>query len=93
MIIFLFFPWKELLKYSTLFETGIGVDSDNAVPISHPNTYYVDVGMASQIFYLEKSPFSKNRISWVIPFFNFPQLPLSLYLKCFLQSPSILHLG
>lgn len=45
IIISLLFPCKELLKCSSLSETGIGVDSDNAVPISYSNTYYVDIGM------------------------------------------------
>lgn len=45
IIIYLLFPCKELLKCSSLSETGMGVDSDNAVPISYSNTYYVDLGM------------------------------------------------
>lgn len=45
IIISLLFPFKELLKCSSLSETGMGVDSDNAVPIFYSNTYYVDLGM------------------------------------------------
>lgn len=84
IIISLLFPCKELLKCPSLSEAGIGVDSNNAVPISYSNTYYVDIEMDTLRFFTwENLPYLRiESPGWY--FFSLPLVlsPVSFHNSC-----------